>query len=108
MKNKIYLFILCLFSSQVNAWEADVVDILQHGDYVAVTLTPDPGVGNCEHGSPYLLIVDETPAAQQRFSIVLSALISGKKVRGYADECDNAIWGKSRPTLRRLSLTNKD
>lgn len=105
---KIMFFVLSgLLSGYVNAWEAKVVDILQHGDYVAVTLSPDPGKGNCEAGSPYLLVVDNTPAAQQRFSMILTALASGKKIRGYADECSTAIWGVPRPTMRRLGLTDK-
>lgn len=108
MRKLILFMLMYSFIVNVNAWEANVVDILQHGTRVAVTLNPDPGIGKCEYGSPYILIVDESPAAQQRFSIILSALISGKKVRGYADECSTAIWGKSRPTLRRLGLTNRD
>ena len=88
------------------AWEANVTDILQHGTVAAISLSPDPGKGNCDVGSPYILIVDETPAAQQRFSMLLTALASGKKVRGYADACTTAIWGSSRPTIRRLGLKN--
>ena len=97
-----------LFANYVNAWEATVVDILQHDDVAAITLSPDPGPGNCDVGSPYILIVDGTPASEQRFSMLLTALVSGKKVKGYADACSTAIWGTSRPTIRRLRLTNQN
>ena len=106
---KLYFYIITfVFTTSLNAWEANVVDILQHGDYAAISLSPDPGKGNCDVGSPYLLVVDETPAAQQKFSMLLTALASGKKVRGYADPCATAIWGASRPTINRLGITNKD
>lgn len=92
------------FSIYASAWEAKVTDILQHGTYAAIYLSPDPGPGNCEFGSPYLLVVDGTPEANQRFSMLLAALTTGNNVAGYADECATAIWGKSKPTIRRLRL----
>jgi hypothetical protein len=101
---KVMILPLIFLSSFSNAWEATVTNILQHGSYAAIDLSPDPGVGNCEYGSPYLLVVDGTPESNQRFSMLLTALVSGKKVAGYADECAAAIWGKSRPTIRRLNL----
>ena len=94
------IFISCT----VNAWEGQVTNILQHGDYVAITLSPDPGVGSCTVGSPYLMAVDETVESKQRFSMVLSALMSAKKIAGYDDGCATAIWGSSRPLIRRLNL----
>lgn len=106
---KLFISILILvFSTTVGAWEAHVTDILQHGNVAAITLSPDPGKGNCSVGSPYILVVDGTPAAQRRFSMLLAALTTGKKIRGYVDECTTAIWGISRPTIRRLSLTNQN
>ncbi len=81
-----------------------VTNLLQHRDWVAVYLSPDPGKLNCEYGSPYLLKVDETAASQQRFSMILVSLTTGKKLNGYTDPCDTAIWGKSRPTIERLHL----
>lgn len=104
MKKIIYSIILLTFTHHASAWEAKVTDILQHGDVAAITLSPDPGPENCSVGSPYILIVDETPAAKQRFSILLSALTSGKTVRGFPDACSTAIWGTSRPTIRRLGI----
>lgn len=85
------LFAGLSISSLTYAWEANVVDILQHGDVASISLSPDPGKGQCEVGSPYILIVDETPAAQQRFSLLLTALVSGNKIRGYSDACSSAI-----------------
>jgi|GEM_PF-6200833 len=106
---KLSLSVAMLLSSvSANAWEANVTDILQHGDVAAITLSPDPGKGNCSYGSPYILIVDGSPASEQRFSMLLTALTTGKKVRGYTDACSTAIWGQSRPTIRRLGLTNED
>ena len=99
---------LLLIAQVSHGWEAYVTAILQHGNNAAITLSPDPGIGNCEYGSPYILIVDDTPAAQQRFSLLLTALASGKKISGYQDECSSAIWGQSRPTVRRIRLTNSN
>ncbi len=98
-------FLLFLFATNASAWDAKVTNILQHGGYAAISLSPNPGVGNCSAGSPYLLVVDDTPASQQRFSMLLAALMSGKSISGYADECATAIWGVSRPTIRRLNLS---
>lgn len=108
MKKINALIVAMLFTGYVNAWEAKVVNILQHGDVAAIALSPNPGPGNCDVGSPYILIVDVTPAAEQRFSMLLTALVSGKKVQGWADACSTAIWGDSRPTIRRLRLTNQN
>jgi hypothetical protein len=106
MKIKSLVLVFCtLFSSYAFSWEAKVTNILQHGEYAAISLSPDPGVGNCEFGQPYILIVDDTAAAKQRFSMLLTALSTGNKVGGYADACSSAIWGQSRPTIRRLRLT---
>ncbi len=108
MTNKAIFFISAtLFTMHVSAWEAKVTNILQHGSTTAISLSPDPGKGNCEYGSPYILIVDSTPASQQKFSMLLTALSTGNKVSGYLDECSTAIWGKSRPTIRRLNLTSQ-
>lgn len=100
------LFLTVAVSINSNAWEAKVTNILQHGNYAAISLSPDPGVGNCTAGSPYILVVDDTPAGKQRFSMLLTALTADKTISGYADECASAIWGVSRPTIRRLNLTN--
>lgn len=97
-------FMLMLVSQYSLSWEAKVVELLQHEGYVAVYLSPDPGIGNCEYGQPYLLPVDGTPAKNQRFSLMLTALTAGLTIRGHADECSSAIWGKSRPTIRRVSI----
>ena len=91
-----------LAASSASAWEANVTDILQHGTYVAVYLSPDPGAGSCQYGQPYLLVVDDTPAGKQRFALILSALATGHKIAGYDDGCDTAIWAQSRPIIVRL------
>lgn len=98
--------IILLLSNVVGAWEANVTNILQHGSVVAVSLSPDPGVGNCEYGSPYIIFADGTPANNQLFSMLLTALSTGNKVAGYADACTTTIWGQSRPTISRLNLRN--
>jgi len=89
-------------STDLFAWEASVTNILQHGTYTAVYLSPDPGVGNCQYGQPYLLIVDGTPESKQRFSMILTAFTMGKKIAGFDDECSSGIWAQSRPTIKRL------
>lgn len=95
-----------LFAPSAGAWEANVTDILQHGTAVAVFLNPDPGPGNCQVGSPYILNVDDTPESKQRFAMILTAIATGQKVAGYPDACSTAIWGQSRPTVVRLILRN--
>lgn len=87
------------------AWEAEVTNVLQHGDYVAVYLNPDPGIGKCAAGQPYLLRADGTPGNEQKFSMLLVAMTTGRKISGYADSCSTAIWGVSRPTIERLHLS---
>ena len=105
MKYALFIFMSLLVSNSSFAWEAKVTNILQHGSYAAITLSPDPGVGNCSAGSPYLLVVDGSPESEQKFSMLLVALTTGKTVSGYADSCADAIWGVSRPTIRRLNLS---
>ena len=100
------LVFFALFSSYAFSWEAKVTNILQHGAYVAVTLSPDPGPYSCQAGSPYLIKVDESSASKQLFSMVLSALATGKSIGGYEDACVNAIWGLTRPSIVRLNLKN--
>ncbi|TQV65693.1 hypothetical protein FKG94_28245 [Exilibacterium tricleocarpae] len=102
---KIFLFsILILTSSIAWSWDAKVTNILHHRDWVAVSFSPDPGNLGCSAGSPYLLKVDETAASQQRFSIILTALASGKTIGGHSDGCSSAIWGTSRPVIERINL----
>jgi hypothetical protein len=55
-------------------------------------------------GQPYLIQVDDTAAAKQRFAMVMTALITGQTVSGYDDGCSTAIWAQSRPLVWRLSL----
>lgn len=93
-----------LSASNAGAWEANVTDILQHYNYVAVYLSPDPGPNSCQYGSPYLLVVDDTPAGKQRFAMIMAALATGNKIAGYTDGCDTAIWAQSRPVIQRLVL----
>jgi hypothetical protein len=93
-----------LAMSGAQAWEANVTDILQHGTYVAIYLSPDPGVGSCQYGQPYLLAVDDTAAAKQRFSLIVTALATGHKIAGFDDGCETAIWAQSRPVIQRLML----
>ena len=99
------ILITLLFASATSAWEAKVTKILQHGGTAAIYLEPNPGPLNCEVGQPYIVIVDETPASQQRFSMLLTALTAKMTVSGYTgDACSTSIWGQSRPTIRRLNL----
>lgn len=104
IKRSLVLLIGILFTSAAGAWQANVTNILQHGTYVAVYLSPDPGPGTCQYGSPYLLVVDNTPESKQRFAMIMMALATGKKIGGYDDPCDTAIWAQSRPTIQRLHL----
>ena len=102
IKTILLSFTAIVFSANVFAWQAKVTNILQHGSYAAIYLSPDPGVGNCQYGQPYLLAVDGTPASNQRFSMILAAYTTGKNIAGYPDACSSAIWGQSRPTIERL------
>lgn len=107
--NVIKLFVIAvgvLMSTLTHAWEAKVTRILQHDDFVAVYLDPDPGPLNCATGQPYLLVVDGTPGSEQRFSMLLTAISGKMTVSGYADACNTAIWGNSRPTIERLNLVS--
>ncbi|WP_072681172.1 hypothetical protein [Arcobacter sp. LA11] len=108
MKIKNILLLIFLLFGNTYAWEAKVTDILHHDSYAAIRLSPDPGPGNCTVGSPYLLKIDDTIASKQKFNMLLSALISGKIVKGFSDSCSTAIWGTSRPTLYRLYITNRN
>ena len=47
-------------------------------------------------GQPYLLQVDETSAAKQRFAMVMLALATGQTISGYDDGCNTGIWADSR------------
>jgi len=106
MLKKILLSYLILAATafSVAAQEATVTEIIQHRDSVAVFLEPDPGPQSCEFGSPYLLPVDGQTANDQKFSMLLAALASGKKVRVFSDSCGTAIYSQSRPVIERLSL----
>jgi len=104
MKKCLLFLLFGLFASTAGAWEANVSDVLQHGSYVAVYLSPDPGPGSCQFGQPYLLVVDDTAEAKQRFAMIMLALASGRKLAGYDDGCDTAIWAQSRPKIWRLML----
>ena len=107
-----YLFLLSIFSFfsvNVSAWEGKVTRILHHTSYAAIYLEalpdkPAPGNGSCEAGAPYLLKIDETIASKQRFSLLMTALVAGKSVRGYDDGCVQAIWAQERPVIKRLYL----
>lgn len=109
MKRIAVIFAMLGFNLSVSvfAWDkpAVVTNILQHRDWVAVYLSPDPGKGSCDHGSPYLIKTDGSAASEQLFSMVLVSLTTGKKIDGYhGDPCNSAIWGVSRPTIERLHL----
>lgn len=98
--------VLCAVCANASAWQAKVTSILQHGDWVAVTLDPDPGPQGCQKGSPYLIKVDESAESQQLFSIVLTALSTGNTIGGYEDPCIAAIWADTRPSIRRLYINS--
>lgn len=104
LRNWVLVGLGAVAASSANAWEANVTDVLHHYNYVAVYLSPDPGPGSCQYGSPYLLVLDDTFASKQRFSMIMTALATGHKVAGYPDGCDTAIWAQSRPTILRLHL----
>lgn len=87
-----------------NAWEATVTQIMHHYDAVAVWITPDPGPLNCQQGQPYLIKLDSSEASKQRFSMILTALTTKRKIEGYNDPCSSSIWGVSRPTIERLII----
>ncbi len=86
------------------AWEAKVTNVLQHGNQVAIYLAPDPGALSCAVGQPYLLDVDDTPAAKQRFALIMLALSTGQLLTGWDDGCSTGIWAQSRPLMLRLRL----
>lgn len=80
-----------LLASNVAAWEAVVTDILHHIDHAAIYLNPDPGANGCGYGSPYLLVLDGSNQSNQRFSMLLTALSTGKTISGFQDGCSSAI-----------------
>lgn len=108
MKNAV-IILLALVASQANAWEANVKKILQHDEWVAVELSPNPGNHGCESGTTFLLKVDDSPATQQKYSLLLSALVSGKKVYGYnnQNDCVKGIWSNTRPPIDRIGIVDK-
>lgn len=106
MKKIISIVCLALIANGANAWEAKVTDMLQHGGWVAVTVTPNPGKMGCDQGSPYLLQVDDSAEYEQKFGMLLSALIAGLTVYGYDDGCASHIWGVPRPVIKRLGVKN--
>ena len=93
-----------LAASSASAWQGKITNVLQHGTMIAIYLSPDPGPGSCTYGSPYLIQVDDTPAAKQRFAMVMLALATGQTVSGYDDGCDTSIWAQSRPLVWRLMV----
>ena len=95
-----------LMASSAYAWEAKVTNVLQHGTQIAIYLSPDPGPGSCSVGQPYLVNVDETAAAKQRFAMLMTALVTGQTISGYDDGCSTGIWAVSRPLVWRLSLAS--
>jgi hypothetical protein len=94
-----------LMTTSVQAWQGKVTNVLQHGGMLAIYLSPDPGPGSCSVGQPYLIEVDDTPAAKQRFAMVMTALVTGQTISGYDDGCSSSIWAQSRPLVWRLSLS---
>lgn len=85
------LFSVLTASVQAQSWEAEVTSILQHGSVVAIYLDPDPGIGQCQYGSPYILVADGSPESNQRFSMLLTALTTGKKIDGWEDTCSSYL-----------------
>jgi len=103
---RITLFALAILTtSSAFAWEGKITNVLQHGTMIAIYLSPDPGPGSCSVGQPYLIAVDDTIAAKQRFSMVMTALVTGQTVSGYDDGCSTAIWAQSRPLVWRLTVS---
>lgn len=86
------------------AWEARITNVLQHGNQIAIYLSPDPGPMSCSIGQPYLINVDDSIASKQRFAMVMTALITGQTVSGYDDGCSSGIWAQSRPVIWRLTI----
>ena len=105
MRRLMLLVLGVLVATSANAWQGKITNVLQHGTYVAIYLSPDPGPGSCSYGSPYLIQVDDTPAARQRFAMIMLAVATGQTVSGYDDGCDTAIWGVSRPLVWRLQVS---
>ncbi len=104
MKKSALLILSMVVAHSAHAWEAKVTNVLQHGTMIAIYLSPDPGPQSCSVGQPYLLQVDDTPAAKQRFAMVMMALVTGQTVSGYDDGCNTGIWAQSRPLVWRLYL----
>lgn len=104
MKKCVLLVFAVLVTQTANAWEAKVTNVLQHGTMIAIYLSPDPGPQSCSVGQPYLLQVDDTSAAKQRFAMVMLALATGQTISGYDDGCNTGIWAQSRPFVWRLQL----
>lgn len=104
MKKLVLLALGAALATNASAWEGKVTNVLQHGTMIAVYLSPDPGPGSCSFGQPYLIQVDDTAAAKQRFAMVMTALITGQSISGYDDGCSTAIWAQSRPLVWRLTL----
>ncbi|GFE82232.1 hypothetical protein GCM10011487_42320 [Steroidobacter agaridevorans] len=93
-----------LWASVAGAWDAKVSLLLHHGDYMAVYLTPDPGVGSCSAGNPYLVRIEDTLQSKQRIAILMQASATGQMIGGYSDGCSIGIWGVSRPLIERLQI----
>lgn len=104
MKRVFLCALALLTTTSAFAWEAKVTHVLQHGTMLAVYLSPDPGPGSCSVGQPYLIQVDDTIAAKQRFAMLMTAVATGQLISGYDDGCSSAIWGHSRPLVWRLQL----
>lgn len=94
-----------LWTSVAGAWDAKVTDLVHHWDFVAVYLSPDPGVGNCSAGNPYLVKVEDTVQSKQRIAMLMQASATGQMVGGFhGDGCSIGIWGVTRPLIERLTL----
>lgn len=93
-------------SASALTYEAKVTEILQHDSHIAVYLNPDPGKAFCDVGQPYLLPVTDTVEHQQKYTLLLTALTTGKTIKGYLSEgeCDSNVWGQSRPIVRRIAI----
>jgi hypothetical protein len=104
MKQCALLVLSILVTQASHAWEAKVTNVLQHGTMIAIYLSPDPGPLSCSAGQPYLVQVDDTPAAKQRFAMLMIALTTGQTISGYDDGCNTGIWAVSRPLVWRIYL----